>query len=345
MLTLFVESTFTAQSFWSENVMLPLVTAILWLTLRVPRGPRLSSSGLRAAAAALGLMLGLAVISRAVPILLLPAVLLFTTFEMERSRWRSMTRVAVTACVAVVLLQMTANLVRFGRFELSRSTGLHLWNAVAQDADVILAEEPLYRQMKAEVPDIAELWWWDLPREVAGVADNEALEAKLRPILIRGISRHPGVFLRSGLIDLFVVLPRAPTQNGYLRAEYYNPLGRETMLPAPGRASPTLLGLLDSLYIAGRRGYAYLIPGALVLGLVALAVMLVRRAAFRDCDVRLWLVCAYSFVAPIYLSNQIERLDPRYALPYLGVAALLVSLSVRLAVQVVWKARKSSEPG
>ena len=52
---LFVQSTYLPQSFWSENVSLFLVTAVLWLSLHLALTPDLSRRSLWSAAGALGL--------------------------------------------------------------------------------------------------------------------------------------------------------------------------------------------------------------------------------------------------------------------------------------------------
>lgn len=333
-LYMFVQTTQITQSFWSESVVLPLLCLTVYGALRLSAQPPVSAHASVAWGAALGFVLGLAVITRAVPIVMAPAVPLFLYPDLSRALWRGFSAAFLVSLAAVILIQMAWNAQRFGRFELSHSTGLHLWNAVSPDADVILADSDLYQEFKRKTPNIQQAWWWDLPREM--VRSDTEFEDLIRPMVLSGIAKHPLVFLRRGWQDFLSMAPMGPHPIGYLRADYYNPLQRDRMLPAPWFDSRLIRVILERGNCFGRRVYSTGVP-LLLGGGFLLAAVRIRQSeqGLADPTVRAWLLLSYTFVCAIFVSNLIERFDPRYALPYLGALALLTGVTGQWALQSV----------
>ncbi|MBI1355253.1 MAG: hypothetical protein GC160_12970 [Acidobacteria bacterium] len=339
----FVQSTYVAQAFWSENVMLWLVSLSIWLTLEIATDGGGSRGRFWGLTAALGAALGLATITRAVPIVLLPAALWMTKAELPSERWRRFAVGLSAAVAALVAAQMTANHWRYGRWELSHSTGLHLWDGVSYASDAILAESALYARMKALEPEIQGRWWWELPRPDGIGTTTVDLEDAVRPMVLEGIRRHPALFLRQGLRDLRRGLFLAPYAIGRSDPGRKNPLGREGFVPAPWREGPAVRAALDAIREPLRELYGWALKAALAGGAVWWAALWLRPAGERrrrwgERDFRAWAWLAFVLVTAIYVSNQIEKLDPRFALPYVGAAALLVSLGCRLATRIPWMA-------
>lgn len=333
-LALYLQSTQMAQSFWSESVMLPLICLAVYGALRVSARPPTSTRISAAWGAGLGVVLALAVITRAVPILIAPAILLFIRPDLTRALWQRFSVGFLVAMATVILCQMGLNALRFDRFELSHSTGLHLWNAVSLDGDVMLADSELYQSLKQKTPNIQQTWWWELPREKG--QDDVVFEDLIRPMVLAGIAKHPLVFLRRGFEELWVMLPDAPAQIGYERAIYYNPLRRDTLLPAPWFKSDLVARLLKRGNRFSLRLYSWIAPLVLGGGFLLAAVRTRQsEGGLADPTVRTWLFLAYVFVSAIFVSNLIERSDVRYALPYLGVLAVLAGVTGRLALQAV----------
>jgi len=134
----------------------------------------------------------------------------------------------------VVVTSMTANFYRFGRFELSSSTGRHLWNAVSPMADVMLAESSEYHLFKHYNLNIQGKMWWEINSETVKT-DHYWLELDklLKKLSFDAIKNKPILFVKSGIVKLRS-LRQAPDKFGLFVASkdnQYNPLNRDSLLP------------------------------------------------------------------------------------------------------------------
>lgn len=332
-LVLFLESTYLPASFWSENVTLFLVSFILWAGVEIavgaPEGPKLAALTVGAS-----LALGLAVITRATPILLAPGLIAFVWPSLSPQGRMRFTAVVTGVIVTMAIAQMTLNHRRYGRFELSHSVGLRLWDSISFISNRVLAESDLYQSMKQMKPDIQGAWWWELPHPDGVGPDIHDLEDAVRPMVLEGIRRHPLLFLREGVRDFWRTLPHAPNSIGLSRATYYNPLDREDFLPPPGLQIAGLSTWLDRGRIAARLAYPWTLAAGLCGGGVFLLAGATNRRANREGHevllLRTWLWAGYCLLGIVYLSNQVEKPDPRFTAPYLAYAALLCVLGIRL---------------
>ena len=336
---LFIQSVHLPQAFWSENVTAFLVTLSVWLGLEIAtrRGAPTGRFGLLSAA--LALSIALATITRAIPLLLLPGVIVLVRPYLPAQRRRWFAAGLCLAVTTVILAQMATNQWRYGRFELSHSAGLHLWNAIAFRSHVFVGDSPLYLEMKRLQPEIEGCWWWELPKPEGEGAAMARLADAVRPMVVAGIRRHPGLFLKIGLSNLKATLPLAPYRIGNDPPDASEPLRRRRLAPA-WAPSPTIERLLDAALEPLRRLYSLAVTTGLGAGLLALAALWRFQTdrsepPWRELRGRAFLWSAFIVVGGVYASNQIERPDPRFTLPYLGAAALMASLGWRLAADAL----------
>jgi hypothetical protein len=139
-LVLFVESTLLAQAFRSESVMIFLISAIILAGVYLAG----NADGVRhpshySILLLCNLLLGVSIVTRAVPIVILSGLIFLIWSRYSQRETIRFAALSTGICAFVVLLFMTANLYRFGRFELSNSVGRHLWNVVSPRADTMLA--------------------------------------------------------------------------------------------------------------------------------------------------------------------------------------------------------------
>lgn len=332
---LFVESIYLPHSFWSENSMLLLACLALWWGAEVSAGP--SGARLWAATIGLGLAVGAGIVTRATPILLIPGVIWLAWPRLRKQDRRTFATTLVAITAAIVVGQMTLNHWRYSRFELSHSVGLRLWDAISPVSDEVLDHAPLYQEMKRMKPDLQGSWWWELPRTPATQPTFAELEDAVRPMVLEGIWRNPLPLLSQGARDFRQHWLEAPAQLGILRADYYNPLDRETMLPPPGAPAPTLTAFLDGYWRLAERAYGWILLAGLAGGLVWAGMRRLGRLPTSDQDdwrLRVWLWTGFTLLSVVYVSNQIEKGNSRFALPYLGYLALMGSVSLQFCIDL-----------
>jgi len=329
---LILESSLMAQAAWSEPIYVFLLTAAIALTVllrsRPPRQPWVSHG----ATVILGLTLGIAIASRFVPIVLVPAVLLFVG-RRAAARRRPFLMVLGGTVIMVLLSAMTANFVRFGRFELSNSVGRHLWNATTDEADQFFGGIPLYERWKESDPQLQGTKWWDLPGVQTGELPLVALDRELRGLTLCGMRRRPFLFLEQGLRRSWLQACRPPPIIGRVRSTS-NPLASETVLPPLIGGHPNLEAFLDLVNFRIRALY----PVAALLGLATLPLGLVlaflpaTRSRVSDTTPQTMAFLAFALLATTYLTAQIES-DPRYVLHTVPFVVMIVAMLTATAVQ------------
>src|SRR5262249_8283486 len=112
--------------------------------------------------------IGLLVLTRMTPIFLIPAFALLFFRRMPMYRIVQFTGAASVMTVLMLLGTMLANQERLGRFELTNSSGRHLWQGITTFTDAALADSPVYQQLKSQKPNIQGLDWWKVPPVAPG---------------------------------------------------------------------------------------------------------------------------------------------------------------------------------
>ena len=335
-LILFVQATLLAQAFWSESILIFLVSAILlagvYLAGSADGLPRLSYYSILLLC---NLLLAVSIVTRVVPILILPGLIFLVWSRYSQRETIRFAALSTGICAFVVLLFMTANLYRFGRFELSNSVGRHLWNVVSPRADTMLAGSREYRIVKAAVPDVQGMHWWDLNEEKVAEQMHVSLEELLRTLSFHAIRHDPLMFVSAGLENAWRVLPDAPSRLGLDRAEYTNPLGRDSSLPPIARPFPLFEKFLGAIHRIGALVYPYFVYGTLLVTIANSAMNdpLLRRRFSRSNEDGNFIAAVsgfsfFVFVSALYVSSQIETPVSRIVIPYLPVLALMATTTI-----------------
>jgi hypothetical protein len=105
LVVVFVESTLTPQAFWSENVTVFLMSAVLLVAFVILTTPKLSDRRFRGLALLLGFLLGGLTITRLVPFVILPGLVLLFRFYLPRDRVIRFAFLATGSVLLVLLCQ------------------------------------------------------------------------------------------------------------------------------------------------------------------------------------------------------------------------------------------------
>jgi hypothetical protein len=317
-LVLLVQSTLVTQVCWSENPSLFLAAATFFLLVWLATARGLSRRRAAQLSAAIGALHGLSVMTRVVPILLLPLMVCFVWRMRGSRRGRDFGIIATSVLAAVLVAAAAANQYRYGRFELATSTGRHLWNGLKDISDAMLQESPSYQEWKLREQVLQGKAWWEFRTGPTGYA----LDVALQKMILPGLARHPDLFLAHGLRRAWACQQRGPNQLGY-PVLLNNPLQMPRLLPAPIVAWEDYRGFLNRICttVDPHFGSAYLVLFAL-----GFLQMLIRRddAAWRTG----WLFFAVAYFLPTTVNWILESSEPRYCIPYLSTLALFASLSV-----------------
>jgi hypothetical protein len=210
---LFVLSVGLAQAFWSENVALVMFAAVLYVnaTIYFERG---DSARLFWRRALIGsLLTALLVVTRVTPVLLIPGAVLLLYDRLSHKR---LVGYAALACLATGLLlgvMLASNYARFGRVELTNSSGRHLWQGVLPIVDTALASSPEFLELKALNPDLQWKNWYEmrLPNDLRQEFDGEQLLGRLARQAIRN---DPLLYLRLGFDKFVTTIGQPPYRLG-----------------------------------------------------------------------------------------------------------------------------------
>ena len=237
---LFVLSTGVAQAFWSENVVVAMFAAVLYLNTKVYRQAGDASSPFWGRALLSSLLTGLLVITRLTPVLLIPGIFFLLHGRLGRGRLLGYTALACLITALLLGAMLASNQARFGRTELTNSSGRHLWQGVTPIVDTALADSPEFLELKALDPRIQGKSWFEvrLPNDRRQEFDGEALLGRLAR---QAISGHPVQYLRLGLTKLVTGICQPPYRLGSdLKGNHHllaaDPLKADALLPPPGEA-------------------------------------------------------------------------------------------------------------
>ena len=279
---LFVLSTGLTQAFWSESTALFLTSALLLLTIRLYSGHGGSPGRFFSMTVIRGVVLALLVATRIVPILFIPALAMLF-YQRISNRQLLVYTVLVSLITALGLALMAgSNYERFGRFELTNSSGKHLWQGVTPIVDRALSHSPEYQVLKAIDPNIEGKPWWDTPDpqaipELGGISRERLLGQLAKEAIIN----EPWLYIKFGLKKFAQTVGEVPYQLGYgTKWKQFNPLNTEEFLPPIGESmlrlpAPLANGLraiLDSIWQVSRVLY----PVAIFFVLTSWYAMYIR---------------------------------------------------------------------
>jgi hypothetical protein len=204
---LIVLSTGVAQAFWSENVVLPMYALVLYLNMKVYYQGDAHAGQFWRAACASSFLIGLLVITRMTPIFLIPG--LFFLFYRRLDMRRLLGYTALSCAMTALLLgaMLVSNQARFGRFELTNSSGRHLWQGVMPIVDEALGESPEFLELKALNSNLHEKNWWEI-RLPEGEREEYYGDKMLGRLAKEAIRSHPFLYLRLGLNKFFITIAR-----------------------------------------------------------------------------------------------------------------------------------------
>jgi hypothetical protein len=235
---LFVLSTGVAQAFWSENVVLAMFAAVLYLNTKIYYQTVDSSCGFWRRALLSSLLTGLLVITRLTPALLIPGIFFLLHGRLGRARLLGYTALACLITALLLGVMLASNQARFGRTELTNSSGRHLWQGVTPIVDTALADSPEFLELKVLDPKIQAKSWFEvrLPGDSRQEFDGEALLGRLAAQAIRN---HPLLYLRLGLTKFVTGICQPPYRLGSdLKGNHHllaaDPLKAGALLPPPG---------------------------------------------------------------------------------------------------------------
>jgi hypothetical protein len=229
---LLVLSTGLPQAFWSENVALFLMAFVLLTAVMLLRHAGDTNLGFWCLTVLCSLSIAALVVTRMTPIILIPGLALLFLRRLPVQNAAVFTLVAAITTALVIFGTASANQQRFGRYEITNSSGRHLWQGVKFLSDRALANSAQYQALKKRDADIQGKDWWNLPiGDEEGNTDQQ--DALLKKLAKEAISNEPVAYLRLGLRNFATTIGAMPYRLGYgAREGHWNPLDRETPLPA-----------------------------------------------------------------------------------------------------------------
>lgn len=338
--SIYLASTLITQSFWSENAALVLLCGLIYVIACLATSDHQAMRRTLGLAVAAGLLLGLLGMTRVIPLATMPLVWLLFLGLLPLRRWLMMAGVMAAACALVLVAAAWANQARFGRLELSNSTGRHLWQGIYPIADTLLHGVPGHHALKQAYPDLhTKDWWAIVPAMVPGMASHTQ-ESLLRQVSTAAIRQNPLEWLKFGWhkfsTHAFKPLPRLGLWHRVDPAT--NVASRSSFLPAVLEApSAAVRQVLDILHGVLAALHAPLL--AAVLGMAGwVGVQALRSRQWRaEPACQLWAVVG--FFGCVYASLQIEVALDRYAFPYFPLMVLGLGLGLgRIVHQPIWQA-------
>jgi hypothetical protein len=237
---LLVLSTGLPQAFWSETVVLFLMSAVVLVLALVLNDAGGSAARFWSLAIVCGVMVGALVVTRATPVFLIPAIALLFFYRMPFARVIHFTGTITMITVLALAATVIGNHFRFGRYELTNSSGRRLWAGVKDFSDRALGTSEDYQALKRLDPNIEGKSWWELPAAVShqirrpGAFDEEAypLDPLLTKLAFEAIWNEPILYLKQGAKKFVITIGAAPYNLASYEPERgWNPLGRSDLLP------------------------------------------------------------------------------------------------------------------
>lgn len=294
----FVLSTGAPQAMWSDSVVISLFSAILFATVKIYCGEVHSPIGFGLATAASGLIIGALIVTRAIPFLLIPALAFLFFRRLSHRRFVGYMVAVSLIATTVVFVTMASNYARFGRFELTNSSGRHLWESVKKMSDHALATSPEYLSLRQINPELQGKGWWDI-RLPSGAASEFYGDHLLKKLALEVIRNEPLLYLALGAQKFATTAGRSPDRIGfYSIPDWYrqapqnadwagDPLHTDEYLPSiavSGMKLPAVLGSVayrahERLFEVAERLYPLAI--FLVLTTYCAGFLLARHTGYK----------------------------------------------------------------
>ncbi len=326
-----VLSTGLPQTFYSESMVIFLMSAVVLIVAVMPQHAETGGARFWALTLTCGVLVGFLVLTRMTPIFLIPAIALLFFRRVPVRRIAQFTGVLSGMTLLFLASTVLANHARFGRYELTNSSGRHLWQGVMEIAgDDLLGDSADYQQLKALNPRIQGLNWWEIPPAgLATMADpREPVLASLSKQVIR---KAPGRYLAQGAKKFVTTIGVAPYHFGTGGPEgHSNPLHRTDLLPSLASAmhgdvyTRMVGGVMRRVYIAFGWGYP--------LSILAIAITWLALAFRRDRAAGAPVISYFSFFAVLFFGTlwfswQVEIQNSRNVVPYLPLWAIMLAMA------------------
>jgi hypothetical protein len=303
------------HTFYSENAAVFLMCALV-LTLAEMRQRWLEPRRqLWMLAALAGVLLGLLIATRMTPVLLVPLIPVLFWRRMPVRRIAGVAGVMVLTTSALLAGMVLGNHSRVGRYELTNSSGRHLWQGVKDFTDRALADSSEYQALERQHPRVQGTYWDKLPpyRDFNEIGLLDPREALLGRLAREAILNAPDLYLVHGAKKFVRTIGLAPSPDVYANAGVaWNPLGRDEPLPplldvmhAPPAISATGEGILRGAYSAFSWMYPLSIFFVAFSGVAMVAEhvgRLLRERSIRGHTIARWVPIALLLAAGIALA-------------------------------------------
>ena len=324
-----VLSTNVAQAFYSESIVIFLMSAVMLIVAVLP--PHAEEEGRKfwLLTSTCAVLVGLLVLTRMTPIFLIPAIALLFFRRMPMRRILQFTGALSAMTLLLLMATVLANHARFGRYELTNSSGRHLWQGVME-----LSEDASLRGLN---------WWEVPPAGLTTMADpRDPLLASLSKEIIR---KAPGRYLLEGAKKFVTTIGVAPYHLGAGGAEgHSNPLQRTEVLPSiatlmhAGFYARVVEGVMRRVYIAFTWGYP--------ITILAIALTWIMTLVRRDRSAGAPLISYFSFLALLFFGSlwfswQVEIENSRNVIPYMPLWAIMLSLTATFWRSAILRRRES----
>ncbi|MCI5148841.1 MAG: hypothetical protein D3916_05530, partial [Candidatus Electrothrix sp. MAN1_4] len=253
----FVASTFLTIAFWSENITFFLSSATIFVICKIYTERSLPFITVFKLCFLLGIIVGTHSSTRVIPIISLPALIFFFWFQLDDSRRNRCIKILTFAVLVIVISSMMSNYFRFGRFELSNTTGRHLWQGIKDHSDILLSGSPDYQIIKKNIPDIQGKNHWEINLEQVHHFNDLSKEKLLKKLSFDAIFKHPVMYIQIGIDKLRSNLNVSPGQLG-LHKGPMNYLQRNEMLPPllSFQSHLYVQNFLTRFYFAGKKVFS-----------------------------------------------------------------------------------------
>ena len=291
-------STGLPQAFWSENIIYLLFAWTLYLCLRLYLQPPAEEVRFWRLVIGIGLLIGVLAATRVTPLFLIPGLALLLVFQIRFKRLLGLLTI-VTSISAIMLLALAAsNYVRFDRFELTNSSGRHLWQGVRHIAEEALADSSEFQALKTLNPDIQgkNHWKVQVPIDAASLEGRQhidpaaqeelavslAREEVLGRLAKEAIASKPWLYIRLGASKFSEVIGGRPYHLGFGgRGNQYDPLETDQPLRPLAETWSVLLVPATKIFtlfnLSVFWGSGWLYPVVIVLIMVSFAALAFNR--------------------------------------------------------------------
>jgi len=252
---LLVLTTGLPQAFWSENVGLFLMSVVILTVATLLYGIGTSPQKFWILTILCGLSTGLLVVTRLTPVFLIPIIALLLFRRVPARQTVQITGTVTLMTLLLVTCSALANHARFGRYELSNSSGRHLWQGVKDISDRALADSSDYQTLKRLDPHIQGKNWWEIPPrspDPVGYVQADPREPLLASLSRQAIRNSPAIYLHEGAYKFVRSVGSAPYRLGFDMG-HWNPLNRADFLPPPSSAMrlPAIYGQTWDVVLGG----------------------------------------------------------------------------------------------